>query len=73
MTTRDLLAAAIMRAGSEEKLGKALGYSQHAIWKAKKVGRVSAEMAAKLDQWSGGLISKHDLRPDLYPREETAA
>lgn len=55
-----------MRAGSEEKLGKALGYSQHAIWQARKKGRVSPEMAGKIHDWSGGFISRHDLRPDVF-------
>jgi DNA-binding transcriptional regulator YdaS (Cro superfamily) len=66
MNTRDLLTSAVKRAGSEEKLGKALGYTQHAIWRARRVGRVSPEMASKIHDWSGGFISKHDLRPDLF-------
>ena len=77
MNTRDLLTSAVKRAGSEEKLGKALGYTQHAIWRARRVGRVSPEMALKIHEWSGGFISKHDLRPDMFgnapSQEESAA
>ncbi len=62
----DLLITAIKKAGSEEKLGKEIGFSQHAIWRAKKRGQVSPLMAAKIDDWSGGFISKHDLRPDIF-------
>jgi len=61
-----LIEAAIVIAGSEAKLGKATGYSQNAIWHAKRQGRVSAEMALKIDRATGGAISKHRLRPDLY-------
>ena len=74
MQTRDLLIAAIKRAGSEEKLGKAIGYTQHAIWRAKKRGTVTPEMAKRLDDWSNGFISKHDLCPGIFgPAPEQAA
>jgi len=74
--TQQLIIAAIHRAGSEQKLGKALGFSQHAIWHAKKKGRVSPLMAMRLHDWSGGFISRHALRPDIFgaePSSERAA
>lgn len=61
-----LLQAAVTLVGSEAKLGKATGFSQNAIWHAKSKGRVTAEMALKIDQATGGAVSKHRLRPDLY-------
>lgn len=61
-----LLQAAVTLVGSEAKLGKATGFSQNAIWHAKTQGRVSAEMAAAIDRATGGAVSKHRLRPDLY-------
>lgn len=67
-----LIEAAITLAGSEAKLGAAAGYSQHAIWHAKKRGRVSAEMAVAIDRATGGAVAKHRLRPDIY-REASAA
>lgn len=66
---RELLTAAIAEAGSEEKLGKASGYSQNAIWQAKRRGRVTAEMAAAIDRATGGRVPKSALRPDLFQPE----
>lgn len=66
MSDVDPIGEAISRAGSEEKLGKAIGYSQHAIWKAKMLGRVSGEMAIKIFVWSEGSIPLQSLRPDLF-------
>lgn len=68
-----LIEAAITIAGSEEKLGKAIGYSQNAIWHAKRRGRVTAEMAIGIERATNGAIPKHRLRPDLFQQIETAA
>lgn len=57
---------AVKLAGSEAKLGRAAGFSQVAINKAKHRGSVSAEMAAGIDRATGGAISKETLRPDLF-------
>lgn len=62
-----LLEAAITIAGSEAKLGVMAGYSQNAIWSAKRKGRVSAELAAGIDRATNGAISKSALRPDIFP------
>lgn len=64
--TSELIKQAIAIAGSEAKLGRAAGVSQHAIWSAKKKGRVSAELAAAIDRATGGAIGKAMLRPDLF-------
>lgn len=71
MTVRSLIQAAITLAGSEAKLGEACGVSQSAIWKAKKAGRVSGELAVRIDRATGGAVPKHRLRPDLW--EQPAA
>lgn len=64
---RDLIESAIRIKGSEAELGKATGYSQHAIWRAKKVGRTSPAMALRIDAATGGEVSASKLRPDLWP------
>ena len=61
-----LLEAAITIAGSEAKLGALAGYSQNAIWYAKRNGRVSAELASAIDRATKGAISKSQLRPDVF-------
>lgn len=68
-----LMQAAVTIAGSEAKLGKAAGFSQNAIWHAKRHGRVSAEMAAGVHRATGGAIAKERLRPDLYGSPEEVA
>lgn len=66
MDTISPLKKAIGLAGSEAKLGKLTGYSQVAINKAKRRGRVSAEMAAAIDSALHGQVQKSDLRPDIF-------
>ncbi|MDW9473448.1 hypothetical protein GOA69_13900 [Sinorhizobium meliloti] len=65
-----LIEAAITITGSEAKLGALAGYSQNAIWYAKRNGRVSAELAAAIDRSTRGAISKSQLRPDIFPPAE---
>lgn len=65
-TVRELLEKAIRYIGSETKLGQATGYSQHAIWRAKKHGKVTAEMAVAIDRATNGEIPKSALRPDIF-------
>ncbi|GAB6842337.1 hypothetical protein JCM2811A_13380 [Methylorubrum rhodinum] len=52
--------------GSEAKLGVACGVTQGAIWKAKTAGRVSGEMAVKIERATSGAIPRWRLRPDLW-------
>lgn len=71
----ELLQAAISKLGSEAKLGAAAGYSQNAIWSAKRTGRVSAELAAAIHKATEGAVPRWQLRPDIWeaPRPEVAA
>lgn len=62
-----LIEAAIIMAGSEAKLGKLAGFSQNAIWYAKRNGRCSAELAVGIEKATNGAISRSRLRPDLFP------
>lgn len=67
MNTREHIEAAIRIVGSEAKLGKATGYSQHAIWKAKMKGRVTEEMALRIHWLTKGEVCASRLRPDRWP------
>ena len=60
------LKRAVSLAGSQAKLGKASGFSQHAIWLALQSGRVSAELAVGIERATDGLVSRKELRPDLF-------
>lgn len=70
MDVRDQVQEAIRHAGSELKLGKATGYSQHAIWQAKQKGRVSPQMALAIHRATNGIVSASSLRPDLWPTDQ---
>jgi DNA-binding transcriptional regulator YdaS (Cro superfamily) len=65
-TIEALIRDAIALAGSEQKLGEACGFSQHAIWWSKTNGKCSAELAAAIHRATEGKVSKHNLRPDLF-------
>ena len=48
------------------------GVSQPTVWAWLKQGKMlPAEFVLKTEAETG--ISRHDLRPDLYPREDAAA
>jgi DNA-binding transcriptional regulator YdaS (Cro superfamily) len=70
-TTRielDALKQAIDAAGSQSELARLLGVSTTSVWKmVNNAKRMSAEFVLKAEQATG--VSRHDLRPDLYPRE----
>jgi hypothetical protein len=75
--TREALELAIKNAGSEAKLSKKISsgnfsFSQPAINKAKKTGRVSGEMAKAIDEANLG-VSKSTLRPDMWPAVDEPA
>lgn len=70
MQVRDLIQAAITKAGSQAKLGKAIGCTQNAVFQAKKRGSVTGEMAVAIERATG--IPKEQLRPDLFAQDSAA-
>ncbi len=66
MTMAAALRRAVALAGSEMRLSRATGYSQPAINKARRKGRVSAEMAIAIERALKGAVSRQELRPDLF-------
>ena len=68
----EALRSAIDAAGGQSSLAKICGCTQGAISKRLNAGKALwAEHVLKVEQITG--ISRHDLRPDLYPREEPPA
>jgi DNA-binding transcriptional regulator YdaS (Cro superfamily) len=57
---------AVKAAGSETKLAARIGFSQVAVNKAVRRGRVSAEMAVAIDLAQLDGVTKESLRPDLF-------
>lgn len=64
------LKAAIAAAGSQRALSKVVGVTQQAIsgWVARG-NHLPAEHVLTVEAATG--VSRHDLRPDIYPREVT--
>lgn len=56
--------------GSQNKLAKILGKRQSVIWAWLKRGYISAEYAIPIEHATGGQVTRHELRPDIYPEEE---
>ena len=66
------LQTAIRRAGSNAALGRLIGVSATSVWKMlNRAKQASAEYVLKIESATG--VSRHDLRPDLYPREDPPA
>jgi DNA-binding transcriptional regulator YdaS (Cro superfamily) len=57
-------------AGGQSALARSCGITQQTVWVWLKKGRVPAERVLQLERISGGVVSRHDLRPDIYPREK---
>jgi DNA-binding transcriptional regulator YdaS (Cro superfamily) len=71
MTVRALIDKAIDLAGSEAKLGKAAGgFSQNAIWQAKRRGSVTPELALGIHRALDGKVNASELRPDIWAKPE---
>lgn len=60
---------AIAHFSNPSRLAAAIGYSQHAVWHAVKVGRVSPRMAVAIHKATRGKVKKSELRPDLFGSE----
>jgi DNA-binding transcriptional regulator YdaS (Cro superfamily) len=69
MTIR-ALKKAIEKAGGQTALAVAVGKTQGHVSKWLERGHVPAEMVLPIERATG--ISRHDLRPDLYPKDAAA-
>lgn len=59
---------AIEVAGSQSELARAIGVSSTSVWRmVNRAKRMSAQLVLKAEAATG--VSRHDLRPDLYPQE----
>lgn len=68
MTPKTALKTACAKMGTAKALAGAIRVAPSTItyWLLK--GRVPADFVAKVEYVSG--ISRHDLRPDIYPRDK---
>jgi len=67
-TPFEALMAAVDHAGSQSELARLVGISSTAVWKwVQSSKRVGDRHVLRVEAETG--ISRHVLRPDLYPRE----
>jgi DNA-binding transcriptional regulator YdaS (Cro superfamily) len=72
VTEHAALERAILKAGGQCALGRICKRKQPTVWAwLHERKRVPAEHVLKIESATG--VSRHDLRPDLYPREDVAA
>lgn len=68
ITPIEALQLAVSRAGTQEKFAIALGVSQPTVWRwMQSSKRIPAEFVLTVEREFG--VSRHDLRPDIYPRD----
>ena len=59
---------AVALIGSQAKLASALGVSGMAVSQWRRRG-IPAERVLAIERATGYRVSRHELRPDIYPRE----
>ena len=67
--TNQHLSTAIDILGGQTALANAIGKTQGHVSKWLERGYVPAECAIPIETATGGKVTRHDLRPDLYPVE----
>lgn len=64
------LKKAVKLAGGQAKLARALKVKPQNVWNwLERDEKVPAEQVLPIEAATGGQVSRHELRPDLYPRE----
>lgn len=58
-------------AGGQSALARAIGCSPQAVQRMCATGRIPAERVLQIESATG--ISRHELRPDLYPHDDAAS
>ena len=66
MDIKQHIETAVAHFGSQEKLATAMGCSQQQISYLLKAKSISADMAKKIHEATGGKVAKHTLRPDIF-------
>ena len=70
MTTHAIERAAQLM-GGQSALARKLGCTPQAVLKMCATGRVPAERVLAIEEATDGAVTRHDLRPDLYPSQDT--
>lgn len=69
----DALRRAVEIAGGQAALARKIGKTQAHVWNwLNRDGRVPAEVVLSVERAVDGRVTRHELRPDLYPQSEPA-
>lgn len=60
------LRRAIRVAGCQAELARRLGITSMAVTQWRKRGRIPAEWVTRIEEATGGAVTREELRPDLY-------
>lgn len=55
--------------GNQSELARKIGVTPQAVQQWSKSGKVPAERVLDIEAATDGKVTRHDLRPDIYPRE----
>lgn len=66
MAQKELIGKAIEFCGSQRQLADRLGCTQALVSMIFNGHRVSAEIAKGIETETNGLVTAHDLRPDIF-------
>jgi DNA-binding transcriptional regulator YdaS (Cro superfamily) len=58
---------------TQAEFASRLDVTQGRVWQWLNGDRVPAERVLEIERATEGKVSRHDLRPDLYPRDNAAA
>ena len=67
------LERAIKKVGSARELAHRVGVTTQAVWLWRNGTTPAPERVILIEAATDGEVSRHDLRPDLWPREGDAA
>lgn len=68
LTPLEALKSAVAKVGGQSKFARLCNVSQPAVWKwMQSAKRLPAEQVLVVERRTG--VSRHALRPDIYPRE----
>lgn len=70
--TESALQRAIEIAGSSAELARRCNVTRASLQGWKSPGRVPAERVLAIEEAVDGKVTRHELRPDLYPQEQAA-
>jgi DNA-binding transcriptional regulator YdaS (Cro superfamily) len=65
-TDNPIIVRAIQACGGSATLAKGLGVSLQMVHKWKRGAPVTAERAVQIEAATGGLVMRHELRPDIF-------